>query len=267
MTAAVETTTIGVAAHGEDVSKRSGPVNKKRGICYNTTATLDIMTAIYGSGQVTFAQNWAQTPGSLPSGMTWYPELWGTKPGMQASWNGSIQSTGADILFGPNEPEPVNCGVGSCLTPDEAKTVWLQSMAPFHTENKTLVAPAVSNGDPTFNGPGPDWLASFLAECPDDTCYIDDIALHWYGPVDQIAQFKQYFTAAYSKYNKNIWITEFGFTPLDAGGDTAAINTFFTQVLPWLDQQSWISGYAFFWAGALVDGTTLNALGQAYVSA
>ncbi|CAD6572554.1 MAG: hypothetical protein CYPHOPRED_004878 [Cyphobasidiales sp. Tagirdzhanova-0007] len=235
----------------------------KRGLCYNDPSYLEIFTE---GDKIGWAQNWNQTSGSLPSGIKYYPELLGNKDGFLESWKANVETSGAQILFGFNEPEPSMCppkALGSCLSADQAKTLWLQSMAPYHASGKRLVSPAVSRGDATQSGSGPNWLNGFLAECPDSTCFIDDIALHWYGTSDEIAGFKQYFTAAHTKYGKNIWITELGLTDTAQGGDYA---TFFKEVLPWLDQQDWIAGYAYMEAEILAPGKKISAVGQAYLS-
>jgi hypothetical protein len=100
------------------------------------------------------------------------------------------------------------------MEPVSADSRWL-SLSMVHSTDVTfqyagkalLVSPAVTNGDPA-QGYGTGWLDAFFAEC--SGCTIDAIAIHIYDSATNEAYFKSYIPGVAAKYNKKIWVTEFG---------------------------------------------------------
>jgi hypothetical protein len=117
---------------------------------------------------------------------------------------------------------------------------------------------------------------------PSNNCQqLQWIGVHWYGSANFV-DFQARMTEVYNLYQKPLLLTEFA--PADWTATTPENNKltdgivlqFMQQALPWLEQTSWIAGYAWFSfprsspAGtnsALfeVDGT-LTALGRFYAS-
>lgn len=94
----------------------------------------------------------------------------------ESSLSGSQVSTSSRILRVFNALLPLS-------NTSVAVSAWTQTMVPYHNQGKTLVSPAVSRSDPNqpVPGSGLDWLYQFMAACPDTTCFIDEIALHWFA--------------------------------------------------------------------------------------
>jgi hypothetical protein len=82
---------------------------------------------------------------------------------------------------------------------------------------------------------------------------VDYIGVHSYGGPNA-ADFKAKMKRIYEKYGKRpLLITEFAVADWKTGGDIkknrhnpAAILAFMKEVLPWLEEQDWILGYAWF---------------------
>ena len=81
---------------------------------------------------------------------------------------------------------------------------------------------------------------------------VDYIGVHWYGGASPIA-FKQRMMDIYKAYGQRpLLITEFALA--DWGAKTPEENSitqedvlaFMQNVLPWMEQQNWIAGYAWF---------------------
>lgn len=135
-------------------------------------------------------------------------------------------------------------------------------------------APAVTNGVRSTNNTvmGTEFLRPFIKSCDSQGIKIDFVVAHWYDvwPVDQAAKqvkkdyFKKHMQNIYEAGGRRkVWITEFGIWE----GDQVA---FLKEVMPWLDETSWIERYAFHFAtpGVLVKHTLdgLTALGETYQS-
>ena len=82
--------------------------------------------------------------------------------------------------------------------------------------------------------------------------------------------FQDYLTRMYPHFeNRPIWLTEFG-----VKGSLTQQAAFYKEAVGWLNQQSFIAGYAAFLFGieepmyALTDGKgQINEAGQAYINA
>ena len=120
-----------------------------------------------------------------------------------------------------------------------------------------LVSPSVTNGAAPM---GLTYLQNFMNACTD--CGIQAINIHWYDTSSNVDYFKSYVQQAHNQFGLPVWITEFGTTD---GNDQA----FLTEVLPWLDSQSYVQKYAYFMAkdGVLLSGSSLSAAGNTYANA
>ncbi|OSX60387.1 glycoside hydrolase family 128 protein, partial [Postia placenta MAD-698-R-SB12] len=212
----------------------------KRGLSFNDAS----LTHDFNSGQVSWAYNWDSSyTGTLPSGVTFIPMLWGTSSDHTSQWSANANTAirnGAEYLLGFNEPD---LSTQSNLTPQEAAAAWMQYMQPFAGKAK-LVSPAITNGAAPM---GETWLSDFLSEC--SGCTIDAIAMHIYDSATNEAYYQSYISGLASKYGKPVWVTEFGAT-----GTTSAEGTFLASMVEYLDGLSGVAAYAWFMdeAGNLV---------------
>ena len=225
-------------------SKNTASTVGKRGLAYNDAALCDLFI---GDSEFSFAYNWDSNPGGLESGVMYVPLLWSTASGHTGDWNANAQqgiANGASVLFSFNEPD--NTGQAN-MTPQQAASGWMEWMEPFAGQ-ASLCAPAVTNGVGTNSGGiayGFDWIDQFLSACTD--CTIDCINVHWYADARATAYFEQYIANATS-YGKPVYLTEFGaLNPSGAFATGASASGFLETVLPQLDSNSGVAGYAYYY--------------------
>ena len=134
-------------------------------------------------------------------------------------------------------------------------------MMPFANNGVKLGSPAVTNGGAPM---GLTWLSSFLDACTDG-CKVDFAAVHWYDSYSNVAYFKQHLQDAHEQTGLPVWLTEFG----TIDGNDEQIAGFLAEVLPWMDEQSWIERYAYFMAsdGKLLSGGALSTSGKTFATA
>jgi hypothetical protein len=143
--------------------------------------------------------------------------------------------------------------------------MYRQYMNPLAGLGAKLCAPSVSNGVKTDSGVpmGLPWLTEFLAQCKD--CKIDCINIHWYDSASNVQYFKDHLTQAQSVGGGlPVYVSEFGAT----GASDSQVSTFLQAVMPWMDSQSWIAGYAYFMVaeGNLLSGLLPSLFGSTYMS-
>jgi hypothetical protein len=120
-----------------------------------------------------------------------------------------------------------------------------------------LVSPACANpigirDESAQNVPGT-WMRDFMKEADRRGYRVDYIGAHWYGGTS-VKDFKSRMRKTYEMYGKRpLLITEFASADWKTGGDIkkhrhtpAAVLKFMKEVLPWMEEQDWIAGYAWF---------------------
>jgi len=188
--------------------------------------------------------------------------LWGLDSSLTSVWNTNAEAaikSGSTHLLAFNEPD---LSSQSNISPQAAANAYKQYMQPFAGKAK-LVSPAVTNGSPPSAGTG--WLDTFLSECTG--CTIDKIAVHIYASGSNPQYFQTYLQNVIDKYQKPVWVTELGATPL--GGNPQDTINFMQVMLPWLDQNPGIERYSYFgdFVGTFVNSDeSLTALGNAYAT-
>jgi len=244
------------AASSSAAPASTGSTGGKKGLSYNTAALTD---AFAGTG-MSWAYNWAASPaGSIVSGATYVPMLWGLNAvGAWGAAAAAAISSGSTAALSFNEPD---LSTQSNIDPATAAKNHIQYMNPLNVE---VGSPAITNGAGTSPLMGIDWLNSFFESCAGN-CKVDFVAFHWYSDASQTDYFKQHVTDVIGNATaagvSKVWLTEFGTT----GGDTAS---FLQEVLPFLESTPEVEKYAFFMCAApqTLTGTTLNSVGQVYAS-
>ncbi|KAL3492214.1 hypothetical protein BJX62DRAFT_203419 [Aspergillus germanicus] len=254
------------APHGHShqhlhAQKRTG-TSSKRGAAYNDAS---LVQQLSNSGLVSWAYNWNMyTMGDLPSEVEFVPMLWGTK--MFTGWFAAIQtllSSGSEYILGFNEPDMAS---QAAMSSSDAASYYRQYISPLSGQAK-LVSPAVTNG--VGDDVGLDWARNFLDSCTD--CGVTALAVHWYGDTaDDFKTFVGKATDLAAEYNlAETWVTEFALnSDLSNTGGTQTSSDFLGEVLPWLDEQTAVSRYAYFMCadGYLLKGSELSVSGQKYTS-
>jgi len=223
----------------------------KRGVAYNDAKLTDCLTS---SSKISWGYNWGSSPAGLEH-VKFVPTLWGTDSLYTDSWSKNAESaieSGSTHLFSFNEPDH---SAQSNMSPESAASAWKQYMEPFAGKAQ-LCSPSVTNGGGSM---GLNWLKSFLESCSD--CTIDCLNIHWYDSAENVEYFKKHVNdAADLAPGKPVFVSEFAAT-----GDQ---EKFLETVMPWMDSNDAVSGYAYFMAsdGVLVSGNEKSSLGQVYAS-
>ncbi|RAO68623.1 uncharacterized protein BHQ10_004635 [Talaromyces amestolkiae] len=183
--------------------------------------------------------------------------LWSVPSGADPDFENAAAA--AKNVLGYNEPD---LGSQANTIPSVAAAGYQTYMQPLAGKTR-IGAPAVTNaGNGVLAYMGLGWLEYFFDDC--QGCHVDFIPLHWYAN-DTAANFEAYLTQAYDRFQKPIWVTEFQLQDSDANQ-----VAFLQEVLPWMDQQSWIERYAYFgpFETFLINGAGngLSDVGKAYVS-
>ncbi len=178
-------------------------------------------------------------------------------------------------LLGPNEPDREKHGD---LTPEQTLAIW----PAMEALGVPLCSPSPANTE-GVGKVGAHWMPEFMAGVEARGLRVDYLGTHAYtGPSPE--GFKKRLLRIYEKYgNRPLLITEFGVTDwatLDGVSvnrySQAQVLAFMKDVLPWMERQDWIAGYAWFpfkvesahgTSSALFDAEgNLNALGRYYRS-
>ena len=123
--------------------------------------------------------------------------------------------------------------------------------------NIPLCSPACANtegiDDPSTQGVKGTWMRDFMQEADKRNFRVDYIGVHWYGGTDA-HYFKEKLKRIYKKYGERpLLITEFAPADWHTKGNPNKnkraeedVLAFMKEILPWLEEQDWILGYAWF---------------------
>jgi hypothetical protein len=249
------------------------------------------MTALNVSWNYTWNSNLVA---EQPAGVEFMPMIHGRRWFTGTDFAGELpgrlgESVGPHIksgrikrLLGPNEPDRDKHGD---MTVEETLAIW----PAMEALGVPLCSPSCANTEGTEatdeanQGTGGNWMPAFMAEADRRGLRIDYIGTHGY-PGPNAEAFKIKLRRIYEKYGRRpLLITEFAVADWNTGGDIAKhrytqaqVLTFMKELLPWMERQDWIAGYAWFSFGpnsphgmssALFDADNkLNALGRYYRS-
>lgn len=243
------------------MQKRSS--STKRGAAYNDA---DLVSALIGSSSsITWAYNWgSSSDGDMPSGVEYVPMLWGSDD--FTGWITALETaldSGSNYIMGFNEPDSSS---QADMSASEAATYYKEYITPY-AGDATLVSPAVTSS--TNSGEGLDWMKSFLEDCT--SCEVSALAVHWYG--SEISELKSFVNEAIELANdyglSEVWLTEFGLDTDESGiTDLATAATFVKEASEWLENQSDVTRYAYFYCANdyMLTDSVANEVGNAYVS-
>ncbi|KAJ5889304.1 hypothetical protein N7504_010114 [Penicillium tannophilum] len=258
-----------------DTAKRSAATNvAKRGLAYNNNNPNN--NAAYanlfaGYPKVSWGYDWGYPSWGLGSNFEFVPMLWGLPSGSDPNWTAAVDTAGTLNILGFNEPDLTYSGSANIL-PANAAAGYKTYMEPFAAKVKIGMPNVLWNNVGSSSGGNYDtaqWTQYFLGNCTG--CHFDFAAIHWYQDCDPgngqsgPEWFQGNVTEAYQTLNLPIWITEF-----ECYGSDAQQVTFLQQVLPWLDEQSYVERYAYF--GVFPDylvnsaGNGLSDIGVAYAT-
>lgn len=206
--------------------------------------------------EVSWNYSWGTTRvEGQPADIEFVPMVWGA--GNRKRFDERIEQLRADREAGLirrvlafNEPDKKN---QSNLCYQRAIELWpaLQSL------DLPLVSPSCANteggNDRGNQGVRGTWMRDFMREIDQRGHRVDAIGTHWYGGTNARA-FKAKMRRIHEKYGgRPLLITEFAPADWKTGGDIrkhrhppAQVLAFMKEVLPWMERQDWILGYAWF---------------------
>ena len=209
-----------------------------------------------------------------PADLEFVPMLWGgakspreLQRALEEHVLPHIKTGGTQRFMGFNEPDKEE---QSNVSVKKALRIWPQ----LQNLGLSMVSPSCAN-------PLGDWMQEFMLNATSDCLRVDWIGVHWYGGVNA-RSFKKRMKSIYRMYGKPLLLTEFA--PADYSATTVQNNrhtrhevlAFAKEVLPWLEIQPWIVGYAWFpfdinvphgTSSALFDDSgRLTPLGRYYAS-
>lgn len=177
-----------------------------------------------------------------PYNIEFVPMMWGGSDIIQFDIQDHvvpyIESDIVQRVLGFNEPD---AETQSNVTVTRALELW--------TLLESLNVPIVS---PSCWQPKGEWMKEFMNRAKELCRRIDYIGVHWYGGASFEA-FKNEMEDIYNMYGKiPLLITEFA--PADWTATNVTMNQyskkdvlqFMKSAIPWLEQQDWIHGYAWF---------------------
>ena len=215
------------------------------------------------------------------------PMIWGNPKSAEALRSAFVEKVTPEIkkgrvkrLLGFNEPDKVDQSNMSYM---DAVKLWPE----FMKLGVPLCSPACANPVGIHDGtsqnvPGT-WMRDFMREADKRGYRVDYIGVHSYGGT-HAGHFKERMRMIHELYGKRpLLITEFAPADWQTGGDIrknrhkpAAVLAFMKDIIPWMEQQDWIAGYAWFsfnidspegTSSALFDATgNLTACGRYYRS-
>ncbi|MRX47000.1 glycosyl hydrolase [Pedobacter puniceum] len=191
---------------------------------------------------------------------------WGRNAANTTNVNNYIAKTDITHLLSFNEPDNI-----------DQSNIPVADAVPLHRNLQAtgyrLGSPAPTESEAQSNK----WLGNFMNLASANNVRVDYVAIHWYdwgswlqtgnvnpNPQDVFNRFKSYVNNIYNTYKKPIWITEF-----NANRNTSEQTHigFINLALPWLESQTFIERYAYFFPPALqpvdVNGN-LTPIGTAY---
>lgn len=240
---------------------------KKKGVGATNATEANLLNATWG-------YNWG-LDGIVPTTRELAPMVWGTSGASNTNLDFILNKDSITHYLAFNEPDDY-------IWPYQSNIFVHNAIPPY----KKMLRNGLRMGSPVCTeGKWKTWLDSFYTraitgDLTNDTLLaVDYITLHWYdwgnwsqtgnaNPTGQqiLDRFKADITAAYNKFKKPIWITEFN---ANINRDSTVHLAFMQLALPFLDTCRMVERYAYFFGNDVKsrksDGT-LTPLGQAYAN-
>jgi Glycosyl hydrolase catalytic core len=182
-----------------------------------------------------------------PADIEFVPMIWGTNNAALVQTVirdvivPQVQKGQTKRLLGFNEPDSTS---QANMNVSKALEIW-----------PTLESANVPLTSPSCVLPNVPWMTAFMTSAAESTCprrRVDWIGVHWYGSSANFDTFVTRMTNTYNLYRRPLLVTEFSianFTATTASDNKitkAQVLAFLKKALPWMEQQEWIAGYAWF---------------------
>lgn len=191
--------------------------------------------------EVSWNYSWGTTrPDLEPSFINFLPMIWGyynDENALEQELRDILSVQNPKMIMAFNEPDHED---QSNLTVDEVLSAW----PILESANVPLVSPSCAN-------PLGDWMEKFMDEAIQRQYRVDIIGVHYYGGPDPHV-FQTVLHTIHKLYQRPILVTEFAVAdwqarvPEENSHSPREVLEFMKVVLPWMESQDWIVGYAWF---------------------
>ena len=243
--------------------------SKKKGVGVWQFTGLKAALADVGAG---WYYNWGSNNDDMPgpTGVEFVPMIRAKGDATDATIAKAKKESGGELL-GFNEPDMAG---QADMSVDDALAAWPKLQA----TGLRLGSPSVAYGGDTPGG----WLDRFMTGAKQKGYRVDFITLHWYGSdfsAAAVDQFLGYVDAVHKRYNKPIWVTEYGlmnFSGSPKYPSASQLVTFIKGTTKGMQSRSYVERYAWFGLpavndsvdfGLYKDGDSPTAAGEAYKAA
>jgi len=174
---------------------------------------------------------------SIPQSLEFVPMLWGYDVATLDDQLKIVKQQGSRILLAFNEPD------NSTQSNIDVSTA-IEAWSRLEALGIPLISPSCVHAEDL-------WMESFMNQVDEEGLRVDAIGVHYYGG-PQVKAFQDKLTHIHRKYNRQILITEFAVadwdarTPEENKFSKEIVFQFMVEILPWLESQEWIVGYAWF---------------------
>ena len=243
--------------------------SKKKGVGVWQFTGLKAALADVGAG---WYYNWGSNNDTMPgpAGVEFVPMIRAKGDATDATIATAKKESGGELL-GFNEPDMAG---QADMSVEDALAAWPKLQA----TGLRLGSPSVAYGGDTPGG----WLDRFMIGAKQKGYRVDFIPLHWYGSdfsAAAVDQFLGYVDAVHKRYDKPVWVTEFGlmnFSGSPKYPSASQLVTFIKGTTKGMQSRSYVERYAWFGLpavndsvdfGLYKDGDSPTAAGEAYKAA
>jgi hypothetical protein len=243
--------------------------SKKKGVGVWQFTGLKAALADVGAG---WYYNWSSNNDSMPgpAGVEFVPMIRAKGDATDAGIAKAKKESDGELL-GFNEPDMAG---QADMSVDKALELWPR----LESTGLRLGSPAVAVGGDRAG----QWLDRFMTGAKRAGRRVDFITLHWYGSdfgAAAVDQFLGYVDAVHKRYNKPVWVTEFGlmnFSGSPKYPSASQLVTFIKGTTKGMQSRSYVERYAWFGLpavgdsvdfGLYKDASTPTEAGKAYKAA
>lgn len=235
-------------------------ISTKKGAGVSTNTTV----GVWWKNVINMSPHWFYTWGTfipdnqladLPQNVDFVPMLWNGAAVNLANidkLNALYEKGEIKYVLGFNEPDLTN---EANMSVEDALNKWQFLCDNLNPEIK-LISPSTSYPSLAEDS----WMVKFMEGIEARQLRIDYIAVHIYQP-NTVTNFTNPIKAVYEKWNKKVWVTEFGVRDDNTGGDpaknrytAAQMLAFAQQLLPELEKMEAVDRYAWFNASPTMSG-------------
>lgn len=188
-------------------------------------------------GSIDWYHHWqAHSVPQMPNHVEYVPMLWGQRyMGLWKSQKKHFHKTKPKYVLAMNEPDVSG---QSDMSPKAAVNMYMKELEPLRKKGIKVSSPQI-----VWNTK---WMDSFMKQLHARGGDVDFMAIHYYGSYKNPKRLQKWIKTVRAKYNKNIWLTEYGVTA-SSGGSAKQIKNFQTKVTAWMDKLGYVDRVA--WLG------------------